>query len=329
MIENTTELTRDKAGQAPDSGAEARRIRGAIGGAKAGPKGGRESVRLLALGAWVITLVVASFQPLADLAKLASTDLHSHTLLVPFISGYLIFLERNRLPRMYTSSWFPVLLLAAFGAGLIFAAGGYGGFVSELGNEGPLALRILAFVALAVAGGYACLGSLWMRSAAFPAAFLVFMAPLPDGVVQQLEHWLKLASADAAGWLFQFAGTPLLRDGVVFRLPGIVIQVAQECSGIRSSYVLLITSLVAAHLFLRSPSRRALLVLVVIPLGIVRNGFRIAVLGWLCIEYGPQMIHTWIHHRGGPVFFVLSLIPLFALLYFLWRGERAKDAKAI
>jgi exosortase/archaeosortase family protein len=102
-----------------------------------------------------------------------------------------------------------------------------------------------------------------------------------------------------------------------------VLEVAQECSGIRSSWVLFITSLLASNLFLRSTWRRVLLVAFVIPLGVVRNGFRIVVIAILCIEYGPQMIDSMIHHRGGPIFFALSLVPLFALLWWL----RAREAR--
>ena len=48
------------------------------------------------------------------------------------------------------------------------------------------------------------------------------------------------------------------------------------------------------------------------------------VIGLLCVEVGPQMIHSVIHHRGGPLFFALSLIPLFLLLWWLRRGETPK-----
>jgi hypothetical protein len=35
------------------------------------------------------------------------------------------------------------------------------------------------------------------------------------------------------------------------------------------------------------------------------------------------MIHSPIHRRGGPIFFLLSLIPFFALLLFLkWIEKR-------
>jgi hypothetical protein len=45
-------------------------------------------------------------------------------------------------------------------------------------------------------------------------------------------------------------------------------------------------------------------------------------IGWLCTEYGPEMIHSPIHHRGGPVFFAISLIPLFLLLFVFRRMNR-------
>ena len=64
-----------------------------------------------------------------------------------------------------------------------------------------------------------------------------------------------------------------------------------------------------------------MLVAAVIPLGILRNGLRILFIGLLCVHVGPEMIHSVFHRRGGPPFFVLSLIPLFVLLWWLRRGE--------
>ena len=116
------------------------------------------------------------------------------------------------------------------------------------------------------------------------------MVPLPDAAVDWLEKASTLASAEAAALFFAVAGTPLVRQGTLFELPGIVLRVAQECSGIHSSWVLFITSLVASHLFLRTRWRRIVLVAFVIPLGILRNGFRILVIGLLCVNVGPHMI---------------------------------------
>jgi exosortase C (VPDSG-CTERM-specific) len=185
-----------------------------------------------------------------------------------------------------------------------------------------MAVLTLAYLGFLITGGFLFLGAKWMTSAAFPISFLVFMIPLPDAAVYWLERASVLASADASALLFKVTGTPLLRDGQVFALPGIVLQVAQECSGIRSSWVLFITSLLASHLFLESPWRRLILVAFVIPLGIVRNGFRILVIGLLCVHIGPHMIDSIIHRRGGPLFFLLSLVPLFSLLWWLRRQEQ-------
>ena len=130
-------------------------------------------------------------------------------------------------------------------------------------------------IILIVTGAYLILGQNWMRAAAFPMGFLIFMIPLPSGAIDFLEIASQNASAEVANLLFIITGTPTLRDGNVFQLPGMVIRVAQECSGIRSSLVLLITSLLAGHLFLRTPARRAILLASVIPLGLLRNGLRI------------------------------------------------------
>jgi len=97
--------------------------------------------------------------------------------------------------------------------------------------------------------------------------------------------------------------------------------VAPECSGIHSSQVLLITSLLAGNLFLCSHWRRVFLALFIIPLAILRNGIRVFVIGELCVRVNHSMIDSWIHHKGGPVFFVLSLIPFFFVLFWLRKSE--------
>jgi len=153
-----------------------------------------------------------------------------------------------------------------------------------------------------------------MRQMAFPAGFLLFMTPLPPMAVQWIETGLQHASAEVSGWLFVLADIPFFRTGLSFQLPNVTLEVAPECSGIRSTLVLFITSLVAGQVLLKRPWQRVLLVALVIPLGILRNAFRITTLGWLCTRYGAEMIHSAIHHRGGPVFFAISLIPLLGML---------------
>jgi exosortase C (VPDSG-CTERM-specific) len=270
---------------------------------------------------WCIYLVIlcgAFALPLREFVAYAThSDVHSFVLLIPFVTAYLIFIRWKQLSPELSSAWGLALLLAAVGTGALFASLHF----TELGQNDYMTLIALSFVCFVIAGTFLFLGSKWARSAMFPLFFLAFMIPLPEAAVDSLENASKVASAEVANWLFLVSGTPFLRSGMDFQLPGITITVAKECSGIRSSLVLVITSLLAANMFLRTNWRRAFLVAAVIPLGLLRNGFRILVISLLCVQIGPHMINSIIHRRGGPFFFALSLIPLFAMLWWFRRQE--------
>jgi exosortase C (VPDSG-CTERM-specific) len=271
-------------------------------------------VRLLIFAAFILLLSLCFFSSFSSLTSLAlQDDLHSHVLLVPFIAAYILYIIRDQLPKTYCSSFPWAILTLICGTAFLVIASAW--------HTSWLTVSLLSFLCFLATGGFVFLGKRWMEAAAFPFAFLLFMIPLPGSVVQSLENASKLASAECASFLLHLTGIPVLRDGTIFQLPGIVIEVAQECSGIRSSWVLLIASILASYLFLRRPSDRLILVLVAIPLGVLRNGFRIAVIGLLCVRFGPQVIHSAIHRHGGPVFFLLSLIPLILILWLLRRSE--------
>src|SRR5262249_20365189 len=214
--------------------------------------------------AYLALLMLLYLQPLTRLMLYAAhSDLNSHILLVPFISGYLLYLHRARLLIAYRSSVAGTFTMSGIGVAAVAAANEWRG---NLSINDQLVLMALAFVSFVAAGGFLFLGSKLMATAAFPLAFLGFIVPLPDAAGNSLEKASVLASAEAAALFFNLSGTPIAREGTTFELPGIVLRVAQECSGIRSSWVLFISSLLASHLFLRTGWRRVVLVAFVIPL---------------------------------------------------------------
>ena len=279
-----------------------------------------QRLRLAGCAGYLLLLTLLFLQPLTRLiVYTAKSSLDSYILIVPFICGYLLYIERERRSAAYRSSIAGTVAMSGIGIAALAAGIGWHGSLSI--NDG-LTMMALSFVSFVAAGGFLFLGSKWMAAAAFPVAFLVFMVPLPDTAVNWLEIASARASASAAQTLFSICGVPVSQDGVVLTIPGLTLEVAQECSGIHSSWVLFISSLLTSYLFLKTRWRRIVLVAFVIPLGILRNGFRILVIGLLCVYVGPYMINSPIHHRGGPLFFALSLIPLFILLWWLWRQER-------
>jgi exosortase C (VPDSG-CTERM-specific) len=258
---------------------------------------------------------------LALISYVRGSQLHSYILLVPFVSAYLLYVRRDQLPKNHVTDI--SLAIVSFAIGLVVLVFTYWldftGRASAPGDR--LTLVTISFLCCLAAGGFFFFGRTWMRAAAFPLGYLIFIIPMPDAMADALEQASSTASAEMANLLFNLSGMPFLREGPIFQLPNITLEVAQECSGIRSSLVLFITSILAANLFLKTTWRRLALVAIVIPLGILRNGFRILVIGFLCVHIGPQMIHSLIHRRGGPLFFVLSLVPLFLILWLLRKGD--------
>lgn len=268
-------------------------------------------------------LVLVFSRPLLAFARFAAqSDLYSHTLLIPLISGYLIWWKRgesvtNSPPQKVLGVTF---LAAGTAVALIYAVVLLSGRV--VATQDYLACLILSFV-LCIAGLCAFfLGGNQVRSLVFPLTFLGFMVPFPLKVESFLDHILQTGSATVALILFKLLGTPVYYTNLVFKLPGISLEVAPECSGIHSSLALLIVSVLAAFFLLSTPAKRITLVLATLPLAFLRNGVRIVTIGELCIRVGPEMINSDIHRRGGPLFFVLSLLPFSMLLWWLRRSGR-------
>jgi exosortase C (VPDSG-CTERM-specific) len=278
-----------------------------------------------AWAAWTSLATLAFSLPLLALIGHASeSELYSYIPLVPFVSAWLVWSRREAFTagtRPAPAAGAAMCLVAAAALALDVSVRG------RLSLNDHLALTTAAYVALVLAGGFLFLGRAWMTAAAFPAVFLFFMAPLPDAAVRVIESGSVLGSAEMSALLFRLTGTPLVREGTVFALPGIVLEIARECSGINSSWVLFVVGLVASNVFLKATWARIVLVAFIVPLAIVRNSIRILTVGLLCVHIGPHMINSYIHRSGGPIFFALSLVPLFALLLFLKRqGEARRNA---
>ena len=100
------------------------------------------------------------------------------------------------------------------------------------------------------------------------------------------------------------------------------IQVAKESIGIHSTLAILIISLLAGHLYLRTAWKKIVLVLCALPIVCLTNGLRIAGLTLLAECISPRFLRGNLHHKGGMGFFVLALVLLFAVLRLLRNGPR-------
>jgi exosortase C (VPDSG-CTERM-specific) len=265
--------------------------------------------------------------PLLQLANFAlHRDLYSHILLIPLISGYLVWESRKAIPGRAAPDKAFALLFAILGAAClaVFLMIRLSG--EDLALEDSLAIKTASFLLFFAALCFFFLGRPIVRKVAFPLGFLVFMIPIPVFVMDSMVSGLQTGSAFVADLMLELVGTPVVFQGLRLQLSDITLEVAPECSGIHSSLALLVTAVLAAFLFLRTPWKRAALIFAVVPLALLRNGFRVFTIGELCVHMGPDMINSYIHRHGGPIFFAISLVPFLALLLLFSRGDRRKAA---
>jgi exosortase len=193
---------------------------------------------------------------------------------------------------------------------------------SVLTQNDYLSLMTLSAVLFWVGGFIYFYGTRAFRTALFPLAFLVLMVPIPTAVVEKIISLLQHASAEVSYFIFRLTGVPILREGLVFHLPRVSVEVAEQCSGIRSSIALFITCILAGYLFLESGSRRFILILAILPLAIFKNAVRIVTLSLLAVYVDKSFLtNSLLHKKGGIVFFIMALAILGPLLWLLRRSE--------
>jgi exosortase/archaeosortase family protein len=100
------------------------------------------------------------------------------------------------------------------------------------------------------------------------------------------------------------------------------IEVAKECSGIRSSLALLILATLVAHFLLVRGWAKVVFVAVGILIMVVKNGIRIATLTMLAQYVDPGFLFGRLHHEGGIVFFLIGLGLLVPVYWVLRRLEK-------
>jgi exosortase len=271
----------------------------------------------------VVSLVVG-WRPLFNTFALAlRVDEYTHLLLIVPISAWLIFSER--------SLWVPGSEPAAgSGSVLLIIAILIGVFSRALAPpDMQLSVSMMAIVIWWIGSFVLCFGARIARLFLFPLCFLFWLVPIPAPLLERIIAIWQHGSAISASLLFSALGIPNTQDGVMLSIPGLNLEVAQECSSLRSSLMLIVTSMVLAQLFLQSFWRKTVVVLVAIPLSIAKNGVRIFTISMLGTRVDPGFLHGNLHRHGGIVFFLLALGVVVLLLWLLNRSENGVHTSSL
>jgi exosortase len=271
--------------------------------------------------------VALGWRPLMSTLTLAlRSDEYTHILLILPLSCALVYLQNlRRLPdfKPAVGAGSALLIVALLVAS--FARWGADGLTPNV----RLSLSMFALVTWWIGSVLFCLGVRAFQSLLFPLCFLFWMIPIPQFALDGIVHFLQHQSAFAARVFFGVAGVPVAQDGIVLSIRGVDIEVARECSSIRSSLMLVITTMVLAHLFLRSWWRKALLIAAAIPLAAVKNGLRIFTVAELGTRVDPGFFDGNLHQRGGIIFFAISLAIIAVLLWVVRRTEASAGDSSV
>lgn len=262
--------------------------------------------------------------PLVGTFRLAlANDAYTHILLILPLSAALIYLDSKYLDSKALRTdpqSSPRIGAALLALALLTGCYARWGMVAAP-DDVRLSLGMLALVTWWIASVLLCFGTSTFQSFLFPLCFLFLMVPIPTSALNWIVEFLQYQSAFAARILFRAVGVPVTQDGIILSIPNLDIEVARECSSIRSSLMLIVTTMVLAHLFLRSWGRKVVLVAAAIPLAVAKNGLRIFVIAELGTRVDAGFLEGNLHHHGGIVFLAIALVIVIGLIWILRRSE--------
>jgi exosortase len=248
-------------------------------------------------------------------------DQYTHILLILPVSVALIFMDWKS-PETSTGLSLRVgsgLLATALAVVVIARTG-----ILPLHSDEQLSLSMLALVLWWIGAFIFCFGTRTLRRSLFPLCFLFWIVPIPEFLLNPIVRLLQEGSVASARLLFAPIGVPVAQDGTRLTIPGLTIEVARECSSIRSSLMLLVTTMVLAQMLLRSAWRNTLVIALAIPLSVAKNGLRIFVLAMLATRVDRSFLTGRLHHQGGIIYFLVALAAICLLIWVARRGEEKR-----
>jgi len=233
----------------------------------------------------------------------ARDSYYSHGILIPFVTGFLIWQLREELAAIKpvrSPFGIPVIVV---GIGIhilsslfrVYFTSGFSMLIVLIG-------LILFFY-----------GSQILKKILFPVLFLVFMFPVPLIIISNISFKMKLLAADIATSSLNGMGLPAIQKGSIIQMRHAYVIVDDVCSGLRSLISLAALGSIFAYWMKGVMWRRVVLFLSTIPIAIATNVGRIIFLSSISEIWGPQYAIGFVHDASGFLVFAFAFILLFAV----------------
>ena len=236
---------------------------------------------------------------------MSADSYYSHGFLIPFVSAYFIWQQKDTLRSLpVTRSW--------WGLGLIIAALllHLGGTVIYVFSVSGFSIFFLIVGMVLFLYGPAICRAIW-----FPLAFLLLMFPLPAAILNDLSFPLKMFVAKVGAGIVSLLGIPVYREGFTITIPAGALLVGNPCSGLRSLISFVALGAVFAYTATMSTPRKWIIFLLTVPVAILSNLIRVPILILVSQYWGLEAAapDTLVHTGSGFLVFVAGVALLLAV----------------
>ena len=144
------------------------------------------------------------------------------------------------------------------------------------------------------------------RLVLFPIAFLNVGLSLYRGLFQPLGFSLQSLTARYSAQTASLLGVPVRRDGLDLFVGNFHFVVAEACSGMNSLLALLCLGTLIVGLAQSSLPRRALLILLIVPIVLVANIIRVTLVLALSRVVGLTVVNSFVHGSFSAIIFLIA-----------------------
>jgi exosortase D (VPLPA-CTERM-specific) len=219
---------------------------------------------------------------------------YSYGIIMPFVSGFFIWHQRNSLSKYtYTGSWLGFLLVLT--GIVIYIVGELSAL--QIFEEYSIFIVLMGLVWSVV--GYSIFKRIWI-----PIILLFFTIPLPSFLYQGISARLQLLSTHIGVSFIRFWNISVYVEGNVIDLGSMQLQVAEACNGLTYLFPLTSVAFICAYIYHAEFWKRLIIFLSSIPITILMNSFRIGVIGVFVEYFGKSMAEGFLHDFEGWIVFM-------------------------
>lgn len=232
-----------------------------------------------------------------------SNGYYSHGILVPFLALYMVWMRREELRQAEVRA-------SSGGLAVVFIALALRvlGHLTQSSTVSSLSFLILVYGVVASLLGWHMVRLVW-----FPILFLGFMMPLPSTIFDEISQPAQEWSTIIANVILKTIGYETHRVGNVIYIPGgFDLDVGVPCSGFKMLVSMATFAFFFAYYIRVELWRQVLLVILALPLALVINGLRIALIGIVGTKFGEEAGYAF-HDWSGYLVLVVAFAVLFQL----------------